>query len=414
MNKQSFDEARLLADKATGPLAPSIRQHFALMVEQGYSGHTAYLKTYRAADFDRWLQTVNIPLTAVDERCVARYHQDRSGHRLRPWRNELGVMRGLLVYLRANGTIAPLSVVSVYPAVDRTIEGFAHHLRHNRGLAAGTIAQYGDPARDFLVDRFGTAPVCLAEITATDVIEHVRRQAARKSPAMLKSVVTALRSFLRYAQYLGEAEPELVAAVPAVARWATTPPMPRAIAPAHARQVIAHCGGTSRRELRDRAILLLLARLGLRSGDIVYMKLDDLDWDNGCLRVRGKGRRECFMPMPPDVGEAIAAYLRDGRPASAERRLFLRLCAPFVGLSRSHSTSSVVKNALARAGVDAPRKGAHQFRHALAVRMMEQGASLPEIGEVLRHRSPQATAIYARVGIDALRDLVVAWPGEAA
>ena len=108
------------------------------------------------------------------------------------------------------------------------------------------------------------------------------------------------------------------------------------------------------------------------------------------------------------------AYLRDGRPATAERRLFLRLKAPFVGLSRSHSTSSVVKNALARARVDTPRKGAHQFRHALAVRMMEQGASLPEIGEVLRHRSPQATAIYARVGIDALRDLVVAWPGEAA
>jgi integrase/recombinase XerD len=414
MNNQSFDEARRLADEATGPLAHSIRQHLEVMVEQGYVGRTVYVKTYRAADFDSWLETANIPLTAVDERCVTLYHQHRSGHRLRPWRNELRFLRMLLVYLRANGIIPPLPVVSVYPAVDTTIDGFAHHLGHNRGLAAGTIVQYGNYARDFLVDRFGTALVCLAEITATDVIEHIRRQAAHRSPAMLKTVVTALRSFLRYSLYLGETEPGLIAAVPAVALWATTPPMPRAIAPAHARQVIAHFSGTSPRELRDRAILLLLARLGLRSGDIVYMKLDDIDWDKGCLRVRGKGRRECFMPMPPDVGEAIAAYLRDGRPSSTDRRLFLRLIAPFRGLSLSHSTGSVVKNALARAGVDTPRKGAHQFRHALAVRMLEQGASLPEIGEVLRHRSPRATAIYARVGIDALRGLAVAWPGETA
>lgn len=413
MNNQSFDEARRLADEATGPLAHFIRQHLEVVVEQGYVGRTVYAKTYRAVDFDRWLETANIPLTAVDERCVTLYHQHRSGFPLRPWRNELRFLRMLLVYLRANGAIPPLPVVSVYPAVDKTIDGFAHHLRHNRGLAAGTIAQYGNYARDFLAERFGAAQVCLAEITATDVIEHIRRQTAHRSPAMLKTVVTALRSFLRYSLYIGETGPGLIAAVPAVALWATTPPMPRAIAPAHARQLIAHFSGTTPRALRDRAILLLLARLGLRSGDIVYMKLDDIDWDKGCLRVRGKGRRECFMPMPPDVGEAIAAYLRDGRPASTDRRLFLRLIAPFRGLSLSHSTGSVVKNALAHAGVDTPRKGAHQFRHALAVRMMEQGASLPEIGEVLRHRSPRATAIYARVGIDALRDLVVAWPGEA-
>jgi len=414
MNNQLFDEAKRLANEATGPLAHFIRQHLEVMAEQGYAGRTIYVKTYRAADFDSWLEAASIPLTAVDEQCVALYHRHRCGRRLRPWHNELRFLRMLLVYLRTNGAIPPLPVVSVYPAVDRTIDGFAHHLRHNRGLAAGTIVQYGNFARDFLADRFGTAQVCLAEITATDVIEHIRRQADHRSPAMLKTVVTALRSFLRYSLYLGETEPGLIAAVPAVALRATTPPMPRAIAPAHARQVIAHFSGTSRRELRDRAILLLLSRLGLRSGDIVYMKLDDIDWDNGCLRVRGKGRRECFMPVPPDVGEAIAAYLRDGRPPSTDRHLFLRLIAPFRGLSLSHSIGSVVKNALAHAGVDTPRKGAHQFRHALAVRMMEQGASLSEIGEVLRHRSPRATAIYARVGVDALRDLVVAWPGEAA
>lgn len=414
MKYKSFDDARRLAGEATGPLAHHIRPQLEAMVDQGYVEQTVYVRTYRAVDFDRWLEANNVPLTAVDERSVDLYHQQRSGFPLRRWHNERRFLRMLLVYLRASEAISPLPAVSDYPAIDRTIDGFAQHLRHNRGLAAVTIVQYSSYARDFLTERFGTAQVCLAKITATDVIEHMRRLAAHSSPAMLKTVVTALRSFLRYSLYLGETEPGLIAAVPTVAFWTATPPMPRAIAPEHAQQLIAHFSGASRRDLRDRAILLLLARLGLRSGDIVYMTLDDIDWDKGCLRVRGKGRRECFMPMPPDVGEAIAAYLRSGRPASADRRLFLRLMAPFRGLAVSHSTSSVVKNALARAGVDTPRRGAHQFRHALAVRMMEQGASLPEIGEVLRHRSPQATAIYARVGLDALRDLVMVWPGEVA
>lgn len=162
MHTQSFDEARRLADEATGPLAHFIRRHLQVMVEQGYVGRTVYERTHRAIDFDRWLETANIPLAAVDERCVTLYHQHRSGPRLRRWQNELRFLRMLLVYLRANGAIPSLPVVSAYPVIDKTIDGFAHHLRHHRGLAAGTIAQYGNYARDFLAERFGAAQVCLA------------------------------------------------------------------------------------------------------------------------------------------------------------------------------------------------------------------------------------------------------------
>ncbi len=309
MHTQSFDEARRLADEATGPLAHFIRRHLQVMVEQGYVGRTVYERTHRAIDFDRWPETANIPLAAVDERCVTLYHQHRSGPRLRRWQNELRFLRMLLVYLRANGAIPSLPVVSAYPAIDKTIDGFAHHLRHHRGLAAGTIAQYGNYARDFLAERFGAAQVCLAEITATDVIEQIRRQAAHSSPAMLKTVVTALRSFLRYSLYVGETEPGLIAAVPAIARWATTPPMPGAIAPAHARQVIAHFSGTSPRALRDRAILLLLARLGLRSGDIVYVS---------GVQLNHKTRSGCSTSRRLSPGSAAFCYLRrrfpDARP----------------------------------------------------------------------------------------------------
>ena len=143
--------------------------------------------------------------------------------------------------------------------------------------------------------------------------------------------------------------------------------------------------------------------------------LDDVDWDASGLRVRGKGRRECLLPLPADVGQAIATYLQNGRPVSADRHLFLRVRAPIRGfLAGAGGVGSIVRHALQRTGVDTPHRGAHQFRHALAVQMLQRGASLPEIGELLRHRSPQTTTIYARVDIGALRALALPWPGSAA
>ncbi len=163
---------------------------------------------------------------------------------------------------------------------------------------------------------------------------------------------------------------------------------------------------------RDRAVLLLLARLGLRACEIVRLTLDDVDWDCAQLRVRGKGGRQSLLPLPVDVGEAIAAYLQHGRPASPDRHLFLRSLAPIRGLVEgSDGIGTIVRHALDRANADAPHRGSHQFRHALAVRMLQLGASFPEIGQVLRHRSPQSTSVYAKVDVSALRKLAMAWPG---
>jgi site-specific recombinase XerD len=198
-----------------------------------------------------------------------------------------------------------------------------------------------------------------------------------------------------------------------VAVWTTTPPLPRAILAEHARRAIESCEQRSAVGRRDRAVLLVLARLGLRSGEVIKLVLDDIDWDAGHLRIRGKNRHECLMPLPADVGEAIAAYLREGRPVTADRHLFVRTRAPFRGLKHdSDGVGSIVRHALERAGVDAPHKGSHQFRHALAVRMLQEGASIPEIGELLRHRSPMSTAIYAKVDLVALRALALPWPGS--
>jgi site-specific recombinase XerD len=221
-----------------------------------------------------------------------------------------------------------------------------------------------------------------------------------------------MRSFLRYAQYRGEVDTRLVAAVPIVAAWTTTPPVPKAISPEHAQRAIDSCDPSAAVGLRDRAVLLLLARLGLRAHEIIALRLEDCDWDSGHLRVRGKSGREQLLPMPVDVGVAIAAYLQDGRPESQDRHLFLRSMAPVRGLMpASDAIGTIVRHALQRAQVDAPHRGSHQFRHALAVRMLQGGASLSEIGEVLRHQSPQTTSIYARVDITALRSVALPWPG---
>jgi integrase len=164
---------------------------------------------------------------------------------------------------------------------------------------------------------------------------------------------------------------------------------------------------------RDYAILLILARLGLRAGEIRALTLDDLDWQEGLITVRGKAGRFSQLPLPKDVGAAIADYLRHRRPINGTRCVFLRAKAPAGGFRGQSGIGSLVRHTLERAGIDSPRKGAHQFRHALACQMLKQGASLSEIGELLRHRSPQTTAIYAKVDLESLAPLALSWPGGA-
>lgn len=228
----------------------------------------------------------------------------------------------------------------------------------------------------------------------------------------MKNIVNALRAFLRYAQFRGEVSGALACGVPADAGWVRTPPVPKAIAVEHAQRAIANCNRHSAVGRRDRAVLLLLARLGLRACEIIRLTLDDIDWERAQLRVRGKGGSEALLPLPLDVGEAIAAYLKHGRPTNLDRHLFLRSVAPIRGFKEgSDAIGTIVRDALRRAKVNSPHRGSHQFRHALAVQMLQRGASLLEIGQVLRHRSPQSTSIYAKVDLEALRRLAMPWPG---
>ena len=294
--------------------------------------------------------------------------------------------------------------------VEQRVHAFERYLREERVLTTATIVNYVRFIREFLKDCFGSAPVRLSQLCAGDVVRFVQRQAPRLHLKTAKLLTTALRSFLQYTRYRGYVRLDLAAAVPLVANW-SMPSIPRAIAPDQVRRLLARINRHTAVGRRDYAILLLLARLGLRSSEVVLLELDDIDWKDGSLRVHGKGGRLVQLPLPKDVGEAIAAYLQHGRPRSTSRRVFLRAKAPIRGFLGPSAVGTIVRHALLRAGIDAPTTGAHQFRHGLATEMLRHGASLSEISELLGHRSPETTKIYTKVDLDALRTLALPWPG---
>ena len=414
--ERTYESAGALVERATGPLAPHLGILVRSLIAQQYAASVIYIKALHAVAFDCWLAKRRVVLADVGEVHLKRYrHRRRRRHqRIRPKtrRIERCDVTQLLQFLRDHGVCPTVRVQTT--AADDLVASYQQHLQDRQGLATATIERYTTVAGQFLEEHFGNGAIDLRALRANDGITFVQRQTKRLQPPALKCVVNALRSFLRYAQYRGEVTIALAAAVPAVAAWATTPALPKAISPEHAQRAIDSCNLSTGAGLRDRAVLLLLARLGLRAHEIIALQLEDCDWDGGHLRVRSKCRREQLLPIPADVGAAIAAYLRQGRPRSQSRHLFLRSMAPIRGLMPgSDAIGTIVRHALQRAGVDAPHRGSHQFRHALAVRMLQRGASLTEIGEVLRHQSPQTTSIYARVDIGALRPLAQPWPRGA-
>jgi len=412
----TYEGALALARSATGPLAPHLPTFVATLIEQRYAVVGVRAKAWAAVAFDAWLSARGVRLADVSDAHITRFHRrryrPRSDCRARPRVHEPTALRHLLRYLRAQGVGGVPASAAL--AADELVDGFEQFLFRDRDLAATTVRGYLRTARAFVIRRFGDQRVELRRLSAGDVQGFVEHQAKRQRPRALKQLVCGLRAFLRYAVYRGDVVPALVHAVPAVAVWTTTPQLPRAISAEHARLAIESCSRSSDVGRRDRAILFVLARLGLRAGEVIELQLDDVDWEDGHLRIRGKNRHECLMPLPVDVGEAIAAYLKRGRPFTEDRHLFVRARAPFTGLMHdSDGVGSIVRHALQRAGVDAPHMGSHQFRHALAVRMLQERASLPEIGDLLRHRSPMSTSVYAKVDLVALRALVMPWPGSA-
>lgn len=289
---------------------------------------------------------------------------------------------------------------------------FRTYLSEERGLSREALGNASRLAGRFLAARFPDDDVVFAKVIPGDITRFVQREASLFGPGRTKSMVWALRTFFRYLRHRGYIEVNLAGCVPSVPEYSLST-LPKYLPCGSVERVLQSCDRTISQGRRDYAIMLLLARLGLRGGEVVGLMLDDVDWDLGQISVRGKGGRFAKLPLPADVGEALADYLKRDRQHSSSRRLFLTLTTPATGIASTCIVSSLVKRALARAGVESERKGAHLFRHTLATEMLQRGAKLSEIGELLRHRNTNTTRIYAKVDLAALRKLAQTWPGGA-
>jgi integrase len=395
--------------KVTGPLVPYVTGFRAEIEAQGYRPSALSDQLRLMAHVSRWLAAKGLEVgdltpERVEEFLVARRE---AGYVL--WCSLKGVAP-LLAHLRRVGVVpVPQSTVPTTPA-DQLIEDYRAYLVEERGLAATTVASDLHVARLFLTTRPQVPRLGLDDLDASGILDFVRQECRHRSPGSTRYVVAGLRAFLRFCHLTGRTLRPLVDAVPKIAssRFAA---LPRALDRDAVAALLASCDRRTTFGRRDFAVLMLLSRLGLRAGEVAASRLEDIDWRNGELLVRGKGPKHERLPLPTDVGEAISSWLRRGRPRCGVREVFTRVRAPHNRLS-SAGISAIVGAACGRAGI--PKVNAHRLRHSAATAMLRAGAGLAEIGQVLRHQSVLTTAIYAKVDRSSLRSLAMPWPNAGA
>lgn len=285
------------------------------------------------------------------------------------------------------------------------VTAFLDWFQTHRGVKQPTLRQYSRGAAE-LVQALGED---VGQWTSQAVRNFLLERARKCGAPTTQALVTSLRAFLRYLNFHGESRDDLALAIPAFAHWRLAK-LPRCLSTEEVGRLVAACDGTDRGRLRDRAIVLMLVRLGLRSGDLAQLRLTDIDWNSGTLQVIGKGRYQVRLPLPQDVGDAVLRYL-GRRPAYSDTdHVFVRSIAPYRPFTSGDGVSSVVKHALQRAGIEAPAKGAHLLRHTAATEMLRNGVPLEQAGLVLRHRSIDMTAYYAKVDVALLKQIAQPWP----
>lgn len=400
-----FSDPKVLLRLRSGPLGPYVDGVCSLLVEQDYAEYSVRLRLQLLGVLGRWLGQLGLGVEDLDEQTIARFLAEPA--QARTWvRGSRAVLRLLLDHLRGSGILSAPKVELQDTPWGRVEREFAHYLIEQRGVLQATVDRYLYPVRRFLGERFGTGPLLLSELSTADVARFILSSPRSKG---IRSGLGALRCFFRFLRLSGEIAIDLAGAVPRCAHWRLSG-LPKSLPAEQIERLLETCNRSLPLGQRDYAILLLLARLGLRAAEVSALCLEDLDWKAGELTIRGKGHRQDRLPMLKDVGAALADYLQNGRTRCTTRRVFVGVRAPHRGFARS-TVSAVVQRALQHAGLSAPSKGAHMLRHSLATEMLRRHATLGEIGQILRHRQPSTTEIYAKVDFDALRTLAQPWPG---
>ena len=386
--------------------------------EQGYACSVTRQIGALCRHFVVWLYLSDIPLAAADERVQRRFlaHDCACVHPrflAKPIgfagsRKSGSMLRRFAAFLEERDVIPSPKVPQ--PRAERWehLDAFLHWLRQHRGLRDSSVEQY-ERRIGALLPALGDDP---GAYDAARVRNTVLDRLGTASRGQVGDEASALRMYLRFLGSNGLCRPELVHAVPTIP-GSRGESLPRHVGQGDIERMIATCDVTTQIGMRDRAALLLLARLALRAGDVSGLHLDDIDWDRAVIRVSGKSRRAAELPLPQDVGDALRDYILKARPRSDERKVFLRSRAPHLPLKRNGICVFIVGRAIRQAGIRGvgPRSS-HLFRHSAATNLLRDGAPLEAIGALLRHRSPDTTAIYARVDVRMLRELVQPWPFE--
>jgi integrase/recombinase XerD len=397
--------------RVTGPLSPSRQGFDAWLETAGYSGRMRAVHLRLMADLSCWLGEREGTSAGLGTSLLSEFI---AGRRAAGHRTGLSMLafRPLTEYLRETGAVPSEKPALPSGPVEEAVAEYASYLHAERGLAAETVAHHAALVRPFLTGRVREGGFRdLESLTAADVQAFVLDLARSAPPAHVQRAGTALRSLMRFLHLRGVTVSPLAGAVPTAAGWKLAG-LPRHLTQQEAARMVESCDPATVTGRRDRAVLLLLSRTGLRAGEAAGLMLDDIDWRAGEITVQGKGSRRERLPLPPDVGEALASYLRGGRPApSHARAVFAGVRAPHRPLTRG-AVTQIAASASQRCGLGTVF--AHRLRHTAAAGMLAGGASLDEIGQVLRHRRTLTTAIYAKVDYDGLRGLARPWPGDAA
>lgn len=388
----------------TGPLAPLEAGIGGRLKSLGYAPSTAAQRMQLVGRLSRFLEQRRLRANQLTPNVMEEFFRHLHTYHGPSWPTARS-LAWLAEYMRDVGEVPAPMVPPPGSPEEELIRRYRGYLADERGLARKTVITRERTARLFLEEHPARA---LRDLEAGAVSGFVTRQCRHLSVRAAERLVNGLRSFLGFALVEGLIAAPLTGAVPSVARWSGTG-LPRGLSPGQVKALLASCDRRRVTGRRDYAILVLLVRLGLRAAEVAALRLEDIDWRAGEIVVRGKGRTEERLPLPSDVGKAVAAYLRRGRPRRPEREVFLRASAPLRGLSPD-GVSEVVRAASERAGVGS--FGAHRLRHTAGTEMLRAGASLPEVAQVLRHRSVATTAIYAKVDHLALRELAMPWPGN--
>lgn len=411
MLEKYFSAPKTLRRLCTGPSGPYINGFADALESAGYSKASAIRYLRNAAHLGQFTKRGGGGLAAIDARTLKAFRRHlsrchcpssnggRSDHHAR-----FGAKR-FYDYLVQQGICQGHSSPGLQKTLPELVVSFRDWFQTHRGAAKPTLRHYCRGAIE-LLEALGPNT---HQWDAYRVRKFVLARASKCGMETAQKLVTATRAFLRYLSFRGECPVNLDQAVPALARWRLAT-MPRCLTAEEVDRIIAACDGSSIGRLRDRAIILMLARLGLRASDLAQLRLGDIEWENGALRVMGKGRCEVRLPLPQDVGDALLHYLEYQPRVDRTDRVFLRNIAPFKPFVTGHCISGVVKRALHRAGVKSPAKGAHLLRHTAATEMLRHGVPLNQIGLVLRHRSIDTTAYYAKVDVALLKQVAQPWP----